>query len=108
MRPWIVLVALLPLVGCDRGTEVTAAERGRRVYVANCTACHHPDPKLEGSVGPALAGSPAEVVRARVLRGEYPPGYTPKRATGLMPAQPYLAAQIEDLVAYLESAGSAP
>lgn len=107
MRPWIVLAALLPWLGCGSGTETSAADRGRRVYATNCIACHHPDPRLDGGVGPAIAGVPAEVVRARVLRGEYPPGYTPKRGSRLMPAQPYLAPEIEDLVAYLEAAATA-
>jgi mono/diheme cytochrome c family protein len=102
------VAALLAALGCGSGAEVDAVERGRRVYTANCTACHHPDPSLPGGVGPAVAGSPGEVVRARVLRGEYPPGYTPKRSSALMPAQPHLAPQIEDLVAFLESLPPAP
>jgi mono/diheme cytochrome c family protein len=107
MRPWIALAAVLVALGCG-GAETTAVERGRRIYATNCTACHHPDPRLDGSVGPAIAGTPAEVVRARVLRGEYPPGYTPKRASRLMPAQPFLAPEIEDLVAYLDAGTGAP
>jgi mono/diheme cytochrome c family protein len=108
MRPWILLAALLPLAACGSGEGVGPVERGRRVYMVNCTACHHPDPRVDGSVGPAVAGSPREVVRARVLRGTYPPGYTPKRDSRLMPPQAHLAPQIEDLVAYLEAAATAP
>jgi mono/diheme cytochrome c family protein len=108
MRSWTALLALLPLLGCGGGAEATSVERGRQVYVASCTACHHPDPSLDGSVGPAVAGASAELVRARVLRGEYPPGYTPKRSSALMPPQPHLEPQIDDLVAYLASVGSTP
>jgi mono/diheme cytochrome c family protein len=81
-----VLVVLVALCACQpsRGDPV---ERGKRVYVANCIACHNPDPTREGTLGPAVAGSSLALVEARVLRGEYPPGYTPKRSSALMPAQ---------------------
>ena len=101
--PLWALVPALALLACGGGGEETAAERGRRAYVANCLACHHTDPALEGSLGPPVAGSSAELIEARVLRAEYPPGYAPKRDTGLMPAQPFLADQVADLAAYLES-----
>ena len=83
-------------------------ERGRRAYVANCIACHNPDPTREGTLGPAIAGSPLALVEARVLRAEYPPGYTPKRSSALMPAQPFLKADVPALAAYLESSRLAP
>lgn len=52
-------------------------------------------------MGPAIAGSSQELIEARIMRAEYPPGYEPKRDTGLMPAQPFLRPQIESLAAYL-------
>ena len=93
--------------GCGPGgspedeTPESPATRGARVYRVTCIACHHPDPALDGSVGPAIKGSPRELVEARVMRAEYPPGYTPKRASRLMPAQPHLAAHIDALTAFL-------
>ncbi|MGH7770658.1 MAG: c-type cytochrome [Candidatus Binatia bacterium] len=78
------------------------ASRGRRVYLAQCTACHNSDPSREGSIGPAIKGSPQALIEARLLRGSYPPGYTPKRKTKVMPAQPYLKSAISDLAAFLE------
>ena len=39
----------------------------------------------DGSVGPAVAGASRELIEAKVLRGEYPPGYTPKRPGGAGP-----------------------
>lgn len=78
-------------------------ELGRRAYMANCIACHNPDPSKEGTLGPALAGSSLALVEARVMRAEYPPGYTPKRSSSLMPAQPFLKKDVPDLAAYLES-----
>ena len=76
---------------------------GREVYLGNCIACHNPDPKLDGSLGPAIAGASAELVEARVLRAEYPPGYTPKRDTRSMVAMPFLEPRLPALIAYLES-----
>jgi mono/diheme cytochrome c family protein len=78
-----------------------AVARGRAVYLSICTACHNADPNLDGSIGPANAGAPRELVEAKVLRGEYPPGYTPKRPSKAMPPLPHLAASIDDLTAFL-------
>jgi mono/diheme cytochrome c family protein len=79
------------------------AERGRRVYLARCTACHSPDPGRNGPVGPAIKGSSMALVRARVLQAAYPPGYVPKRPTRIMPPQPDLAPWIADLAAFLRA-----
>jgi mono/diheme cytochrome c family protein len=78
-----------------------AWERGRAVYVANCIACHNNDPSKDGPLGPALKGSPKELVEFRVLRTEYPPGYTPKRNTKIMPTFPFLKDEIQYLATYL-------
>ena len=42
-----------------------------------------------------------ELVEGRVLRGEYPAGYKPKRDTKLMPPRTDLAAEIPALHAFL-------
>jgi mono/diheme cytochrome c family protein len=76
-------------------------QRGRAVYVANCVACHNNDPAKDGPLGPALKGSPQELVKFRVLRTEYPPGYKPKRDTKVMPTFPFLESEIKYLAAYL-------
>ena len=75
--------------------------RGKRVYNVNCIACHRRDPNLDGGLGPAIAGSSIELLRARVLEGTYPPGYKPKRDTRLMIPLPHLAPDIPALAAYL-------
>jgi mono/diheme cytochrome c family protein len=90
-------------LGCKPAGDESPIERGRRAYAANCIACHNPDPNSEGTLGPVIAGSSLALVEARVMRAEYPPGYTPKRSSALMPAQPYLKADVPDLAAYLES-----
>jgi mono/diheme cytochrome c family protein len=101
LRRWLLLLALAGAVACGRGDE-TLAERGGRAYVANCTACHHVNPALAGTLGPATAGSSRDLVEARVLRAEYPPGYQPKEDTALMQPLPFLADDIDALTAFLD------
>ena len=69
--------------------------------MANCIACHNNDPAKDGPIGPAIKGSPKELLAARVLSMSYPPGYTPKRPTKVMPQFPYLKSEIPYLAAYL-------
>ncbi|HKZ05283.1 MAG TPA: cytochrome c, partial [Methylomirabilota bacterium] len=82
-------------------TPAASADRGRQIWLGQCIACHHPDPSKDGPVGPAVKGSSPELLEARVVKGEYPPGYTPKRPTRAMPPRPDLAPTIPDLAAYL-------
>jgi mono/diheme cytochrome c family protein len=95
--------AAVVVSACTQSTPLTPAERGRRVYLANCITCHNPDPTQPGSTGPEIAGASRELLEARVLHTAYPPGYTPKRATHAMVALPYLAARIDDVAAFLAS-----
>lgn len=76
-------------------------ERGRAVFVANCIACHNNDPSRDGPIGPAIKGSPRELLEARVLSTSYPPNYKPKRPTKVMPQFPFLKNEIPYLAAYL-------
>ena len=76
-------------------------EKGRQVYLAQCVACHNRDPGKDGPLGPAVKGSPPELVEARVVRGQYPPGYKPKRDSKVMPPRPDLAGSVPDLAFYL-------
>jgi mono/diheme cytochrome c family protein len=101
---WIPIAAvLLGLLasGCGQGEPTSLVEQGRRAYLANCIACHNPDPAREGTLGPAIACSSRELIEARVLRAQYPPGYSPKRDSKLMPAQPFLQADVPALAAFL-------
>ena len=97
------LIVSLGLAACgEQGPPLSKpAQRGRSTYVANCTACHAMDPTRAGALGPDIAGSSRELIEARVMRAQYPPGYTPKRATVAMVALPHLADRIDDLYAYL-------
>ncbi len=82
------------------------AQEGRRIYGNVCVACHNGDPTRDGALGPAIAGSSRELLEARLLRGEYPPGYTPKRSSASMPRFEHLADKLDALAAYLAQAGS--
>jgi len=78
-------------------------EAGRVSYNANCIACHSMDPSQDGALGPAVSGASPELLEARVLRAEYPEGYTPKRNTRVMVALPHLERQLPALTAFLDS-----
>ena len=78
-----------------------SAEKGKQVWLGQCIACHNPDPTRDGPVGPAVKGSSRDLLEARVVRAEYPAGYTPKRSTKVMPPRPDLASSVPDLAAYL-------
>jgi mono/diheme cytochrome c family protein len=85
------------------------ARKGEKVYQSVCIACHNGNPKLDGVLGPANAGASAELLAAKVLRGEYPPGYAPKRPESkTMPRFEYLADEIPALTAYLAEVNTTP
>ena len=98
-----VIASAVALAGCSEGgSHSPAADRGRQVYLAQCIACHNTDPAAAGPVGPPVRGAPQALLAAKVLKGTYPPGYAPKRATTLMPPQPGLESEIPNLAAVLE------
>jgi mono/diheme cytochrome c family protein len=103
----LYLLALLAL-GCSDAGPADPLARGEQVYRANCVVCHHPDPRELGSLGPPVAGASRELLEARILRAQYPPGYTPKRDSKLMPPLPYLEKDIDALAAYLGALEPAP
>lgn len=103
-----IFFLLLVAVGCSKDPSQPAstaqtgdARRGRGIYLANCAACHNSDPSKEGPIGPAIKGSSEALLEARLVKASYPPGYTPKRQTSLMPPQPYLKSAIPHLAAFL-------
>ena len=99
---------LLPLLSCQKNENPTKPlseleARGKGVFLSNCIACHNPDPRLDGSIGPAIAGSSLDLITHRVLTRDYPPGYTPKRSSEVMPDFPQLKDDVPGLHAYLNS-----
>ena len=105
----LVAAAVTGSASCGRGDEPSlsaAAQRGRATYMNVCVACHNANPALDGALGPNLVGATRELIEWRVVRGAYPPGYRPKRASNAMPAFPHLADKIDDLAAFVaESTG---
>ena len=106
MIPWSGLLAVavaLGLAACGDSSKPAdpLAERGRQVYLSQCTQCHAADPAQAGPVGPPVKGASKALLEAKVLHGAYPPGYTPKRPTKVMPPVPALAPDIDALAAYL-------
>lgn len=89
--------------GCSESPQLPpGAARGRAIYQGQCGVCHHPsDPSQPGPVGPPIAAVPRAVLEAKVLRGAYPEGYTPKRTSRLMPPMPQLAADLDVVAEYL-------
>jgi mono/diheme cytochrome c family protein len=110
MQRVLLALSLAAVAACsDGGPRLSPeAERGRAVYAANCLACHAADPNLDGALGPSVAGAARLLIEARVLRAEYPPGYTPKRDTRVMVALPHLADDIDALHSYLREAKRQP
>jgi mono/diheme cytochrome c family protein len=95
----------------ENKTEVAKAAdpvRGRRIYLANCVACHNIDPSKDGSIGPAIKGASQVLLEAKVLTGKYPPGHSPKRKTLSMPLYSYLKSDIRHLEAYLATDSGKP
>lgn len=84
---------------------VDLVSEGRDAYLGNCIACHNPDPKADGALGPPVVGASEALLEARILRAEYPPGYTPKRTTASMIAMPFLESRIPAIAAYLADEG---
>lgn len=108
LRPALAAAALAA-AACSSGDEPAgdaAAARGKVLFHNVCVACHNTDPTQDGSLGPAIAGASLPLLEAKVLRGEYPAGYTPRRAGAVMPRYEYVAEGIPDLAAYLAQAGS--
>lgn len=109
MKPSFIFVLLFLTAACTQKQAPADSppkpedlvEAGRKIYSQHCTACHNVNPAEVGAVGPAIKGSPLELLQARVLTSKYPPGYKPQRETNSMPVFSYLAKDIPALHAYL-------
>ncbi|MBI1846827.1 MAG: cytochrome c [Candidatus Rokubacteria bacterium] len=72
------------------------------MFQSQCISCHNMDPSKPGAIGPAVTGSSRELIEAKVVHGTYPPGYTPKRLSTVMPPQPQMAPDVQALADYLK------
>ena len=102
---WLLFAALG--LACSQGSSddaspTSAAQRGHQIYGNVCIACHNADPTQPGSLGPPLAGASQALLEAKLLRGEYPPGYTPSRPGQTMPRFEHLRDHIPELAAFLQ------
>jgi mono/diheme cytochrome c family protein len=106
-KGWLLLV-LGATLACSREDSGDPQEallaRGEQVYLNNCTACHSRDPRQPGPVGPPVAGSSLELLEAKVLRNEYPPGHTPKRDTRAMIPLAHMEPELPAIAAFLAKA----
>jgi mono/diheme cytochrome c family protein len=92
-----------PAAPADTRTSEELIAAGRSTFNANCIACHAINPRIDGALGPAVAGASLELLEARVILGEYPEGYAPRRDTRVMVPMPHLKAKLPELAAYLQS-----
>ena len=103
--PALIAIAQIACSGeSDESGDPTVA-RGELIYRNVCTVCHNADPSLDGAIGPAIGSASRELLEAKLLRGEYPSGHTPKRATQQMPRFEYLEPNLGELAAFLASRG---
>lgn len=111
LRRVLPLLSLALVLGCSQeepsDPQVALVNRGEQIYLGNCIACHARNPNEAGPVGPPIAGSSLALLQAKVLRNEYPPGYTPKRDTKAMVPLAHLEPELPALAAFL-AAGAAP
>ena len=105
MRRTPLVLGLFYLAACSPAAEPELsplAQEGKQLYDNVCIACHHGNPNKDGAIGPANAGASLELLEAKIVRGEYPPGYVPKRpGSAAMPRLPGLAKDLPALAAYM-------
>lgn len=106
LLPAAFLLALVLEVvsACNRKEPANpVVAKGQARYGVYCGACHSIDPSRDGTLGPAIKGSSLELLKARVIHGTYPPGYTPKRGTKIMQRLPLTEADVEAIHAFLNA-----
>ena len=101
----LLVGSALAAAGCgqDAAQTETPEMKGAQIYANVCATCHGGDPNEDGVLGPAIADASEELLYARVVKGTYPPGYTPKRPSSQMVALPHLEPYVPQLAAYLAS-----
>ena len=97
----LIAVVTMACAGESEESGDPAVARGTKIYRNVCVVCHNADPNQPGPLGPDIAGANRELLEARLLRGEYPTGYTPKRNTQQMPRFEFLEPNLDDIAAFL-------
>jgi mono/diheme cytochrome c family protein len=101
--PALIAIAAMACAGESEESGDPAVTRGKKIYRNVCVVCHNADPNQVGTLGPAIASASRELLEARLLRGEYPTGYTPQRNTQQMPRFEFLEPNLDDIAAFLAS-----
>ncbi len=101
----MVAIAAVACAGESEESGDAAVARGEKIYRNVCVVCHNADPNLADSLGPEIAIASRELLEAKLLRGEYPADYTPKRNTQQMPRFEYLEPNLDDIAAFLANRG---
>ena len=101
----LTLIAIAAMACASESEESgdPAVARGEKIYRNICVVCHNADPNQPGPLGPENAGASRELLEAKLLRGEYPAGYTPQRNTQQMPRFEFLEPNLDDIAAFLAS-----
>ncbi len=97
----LIAIAAMACAGESEESGDPAVARGKKIYRNICVVCHNADPNQPGPLGPDIAGASRELLEARLLRGEYPAGYTPKRNSQQMPRFEFLEPNLDDIAAFL-------
>lgn len=74
---------------------------GEIAFKATCAMCH--GATGEGRFGPDIRGADLELLISKVIKGQYPKGYKPKRNTKAMPKFPHLYPKLPDIQEYLKA-----
>ena len=82
-------------------------EKGHKIFLTQCIACHNKDPNIKGAIGPELTDAPLDLMKIKVVTGRYPEvlpeGFVPKRKTKLMKKFPQLEADVPSIHAWIQS-----
>lgn len=97
-----------PLLKGKTEEQIKLIQRGRAVYLSQCSACHNADPRKVGVLAPEIHDSTMDLLTARVLRGEYPVGYQSKmlkrgQTPTVMPAMPFVEPDLPAIFAFLQA-----
>lgn len=84
------------------GCSEAPSNPGKALYQGTCVSCHNTNARLPGSTGPAIFNSDWYLLKNKVIKGIYPKGYKPKRATHAMPTFKLSCEQIDYLRDYLQ------
>jgi mono/diheme cytochrome c family protein len=86
---------------------VVDIDKGHKIYLSQCIACHNKDPNVKGAIGPELVDAPVDLMKIKVVTGRYPEvlpdGFVPKRKTKLMKKFPQLEADVPSIYAWIQS-----